>query len=438
LGTVGRTAFVGREAVLARLREAWGRVCAGKREAVFLAGEPGIGKTRAAAEFVNALHTEGATVLFGRSDEDALLAFQPFVEALRHYVREMEAHELREQVTLAGPELAILVPDLARRLPGLAEPLHGDAEGERYRLFEAVATLLTVASSAAPLVLVLDDLHWADKPSLLLLKHILRSPMQGRILVLGTYRETELSRTHPLAEVMADLRREHLFERISLDGLNEANVATMVASMAGRGAPSEVTRAVHAETDGNPFFVEEVLRHLQESGALAGRDGQWVSSLSVQEIGIPEGVREVVGRRLNRLSDGCNQMLAIAAVVGRQFEFKVMERVTGLAGDQLFELIDECVQARVVEEVPGAVDHYTFAHALIRQVLYEELSAGRRLRLHRQIGLALEARSEAGAQVNVADLARHFLAAAPAGETMRAISYAARAAALNTRQAAHE
>lgn len=438
LDTAGRTAFVGREAALAQLRAAWERTCEGKREAVFLAGEPGIGKTRAAAEFVRELHREGATVLFGRSNEETLLPFQPFVEALGQYTVELDGHELREQVTLAGPEVSMLVPDLARRLPGLAEPVHGDPEGERYRLFEAVTTLFAVASSAAPLVLVLDDLHWADKPSLLLLKHILRSLNQARILVLGTYRETDLSRSHPLADVMADLRREHLFERISLSGLDAANVATMIANLAGDGPPPEVTRAIHAETDGNPFFVEEVLRHLQESGGLVMRDGRWVGGRRIEEMGIPEGVREVLGRRLNRLSEGCNRVLAVAAVIGREFDLKVLARVADMDGDALFELIEEGLQARALEEVRGSIDHYTFAHALIRQVLYEELSAGRRVRLHRQVGLALEAGAQAGAQVNDAELARHFLQAAPAGETARAVLYAARTAALHTRQAAHE
>ena len=436
--SAGRTTFVGREAALTRLREVWQRTLAGKREAVFLAGEPGIGKTRVATEFASALHGEGVSVLFGRSDEETLCPFQPFVQALRSYLMELDLQELREHVSLAGPELAILVPDLTRRLPGLAEPRQGDSDGERYRLFEAVATLFNVASTAAPLVLVLDDLHWADKPSLLLLKHILRSPLAARILVLGTYRETDLSRTNPLAAVMADLRRERLFERVSLDGLTEGNVAAMIAGMVGGEAPPEVARAVHAETDGNPFFVEEVLRHLQESGALFFRDGKCIGGSSIEEMGIPEGVREVVGRRLSRLSEGCNKVLAIAAVVGRQFELKVLERVTDMNSDVLFELLDEGVRARVLEEVPGAVDHYAFAHALIRQVLYEELTAGRRLRLHRQTGLALEALGEAGADVNLAELAHHFLEAAPGGDTARAVSYAERAAELHTRQAAHE
>ncbi len=433
-----RSAFVGREDALQRLVRAWERARTGERQLVLLAGEPGIGKTRIAIEFARRVHAEGSTVLFGRSDEETLIPYQPFVEALRHYCLSIEAHEIREQVGVAGPELVTLVPELARRVPGLPEPLRGDPEGDRFRLFESVATLLRLAAEATPLVLILDDLHWADKPTLLLLKNIIREPVAQRLLIVGTYRETDLSRSHPLSEVMADLRRERLFERVSLGGLNEANVASLMAAMAGVAAPPDVVRAVHDETDGNPFFIEEVLRHLAESGAFDLREGRWASGLSVEEMGIPEGVREVVGRRLNRLSESCNKALAAASAIGRQFGLDVLERVAGVEGDALFELIEEAVAAHVLEEVHGEIDRYSFSHALIRQVLYEELTAGRRVRLHRQIGQSLEAVQRKGESPNLAELAFHFFEAATGGDTEKAIEYSIRAAEQATSQAAYE
>ncbi|TET95893.1 MAG: adenylate/guanylate cyclase domain-containing protein, partial [Dehalococcoidia bacterium] len=261
-----RTTFVGREAELERLRHHWERVRTGQRQLVLLTGEPGIGKTRLAAEFALAAHAEGATVLFGRSDEAAALPYQPFVEALRHYVATCSPNELRARLRATGAELTGLVPELAQRLSDLPAPPPVEPERGRYRLYEAFTTFLAEASQVSPIVLVLDDLHLADRSTLLLLKHIVRSPGQSPLLLLGTYREIEIARTHPLAETLADLRRDRAFERVSLQGLDKGNVGALIGAWAGQEAPPALIEAVHELTEGNPFFIEEVLRHLVETG----------------------------------------------------------------------------------------------------------------------------------------------------------------------------
>jgi class 3 adenylate cyclase/pimeloyl-ACP methyl ester carboxylesterase len=378
-----RMTFVGRERELERLRHHWERVRTGQCQLILLTGEPGIGKTRLAAEFALAAHAEGATVLFGRSDEAAALPYQPFVEALRHYVAACPPNELRARLGATGAELVRLVPELAQRLSDLLAP-PVEAERERYRLYEAFATFLAETSRASPTVIVLDDLHLADRSTLLVLKHIVRSPGQSPLLLLGTYREMELAQTHPLTETLADLRRDRAFERVSLQGLDEGDVGVLIGAWAGQEAPSALIEAVHGLTEGNPFFIEEVLRHLVETGAIYERDGGWATHLTIDEMGIPEGVREVIGQRLSRLSEECNSILTIASVIGREFDLDALERASDLSLDRLLDLLEEAVAARVVAEVPHMVGRYSFSHTLIHETLYQELTTTRRVRLHGQ------------------------------------------------------
>jgi len=380
-----RTTFVGRIRELEWLRQCWERVRTGQRRLVLLTGEPGIGKTRLAAEFALAAHAEGATVLFGRSDEAAALPYQPFVEALRHYVVACPPEELRSRLGATATELAELVPELAQRLPDLPmAPTRDEPERGRHRLYDGFSTFLAKASQASPTVLVLDDLQLADRPTLLLLRHIVRSPEQSPLLILGTYRETEIVRTHPLAEILADLRRDRAFERVSLQGLDEGDVGALIGAWAGQEMPLALIQAVHELTEGNPFFIEEVLRHLAETGAIYRRDAGWTTRLSVDEMGIPEGVRDVIGQRLSRLSEECNSILTIASVIGRQFDLDALERASDLSIDRLLNVLEEAVAARVVDEVPDMVGRYSFSHTLVHETLYGELTTTRRVRLHGQ------------------------------------------------------
>jgi class 3 adenylate cyclase len=419
--------FVGRDGELDRLGQLWKEAVAGELRVAFLAGEPGIGKTRLAAELARRVHDEGATVLAGRCDEDLGVPYQPFVEALRHFVDNASA--LSERLGRYGGELARLVPELGERVPNLPAPLRSDPEMERYRLFDAVAAWLTATSSGEPLLLVLDDLQWAAKPTLMLLRHVVTAGSGGRILVLGTYRDTELTHDHPLLEVVPDLRRQGGVERLSLSGLDDGGVAAFVEQASGRAldaANLALARAVYEETEGNPFFVREVLRHLAETGAIERREGSWTPRLPVDQMGIPEGVRDVVGRRLARLSDTTNRVLRVAAVVGPEFELGVVQAAGDVAEETLLGAVEEAAEARVITE--ASATRFRFAHALVRASLYESLSAARQVALHRRTAEAIEALHDAALDDFIPVLAHHWAkACAPVTDTTRAVEYARRA-----------
>jgi class 3 adenylate cyclase/tetratricopeptide (TPR) repeat protein len=432
LETRPKSLFVGRDDELSVLRTAWDHVGQAKRRLVFIAGEPGIGKTRIATEFALDVHATGATVLYGRCDEEAIAPYRPFVEALRHYASNCSQEDFDAKLAPRGTELARLVPEVEQRM-GVEVPPGGDLDGERYRLFEAVGLTLSAISESEPLVLLLDDLQWADRPTLLLLKHVIRSPESARLLVIGTYRDTDLHRGHRLSDVLGDLRREHLFERVLLRGLAEENVGAIVNGWTGASAPTEFTHAVHAETEGNPFFVEEVMRHLQETGAIGPGKYQFAP-----EAGIPEGLREVIGRRLSRLSAECNRVLQFGSVFGRDFQFEPLMKVTGLAADELLDALDEAVEAQVIRETPNVVGHYSFGHAVIRQALYSELTTTRRVRLHRIAGDALSQVYGAENEDRFGEYARHYFESAVSGTVDEAIYYSRRAGECALAKVAYE
>src|SRR5262245_33678811 len=430
LGTPSAFAMFGRGAEAEALALAWAKAKDGQRQVVLLAGEPGIGKTRLATETARAAHAEGGTVLFGACDEDVGLPYRPFVEALRHYVAHAPEAVLAAHVRTHRGELTRLVPELARRIPDVPAPQVAEAETERFLLFEAVAGLLAVASQESPIVLVLDDLHWAGAPELLLLKHLVRSAEPLRLLVIGTYRDTDLSRTHPLTAVLADLRKEVGVERIALHGLDDAAMEALVAAVARHALDDALAALAHAirrETEGNPFFIGEVIRHLSESGALFQEGGRWTYRGDVAGLGIPEGVREVIGRRLGRLSDGTNRILGLAAVIGRQFDVPLLAKIAETSEDAVLDALDEATAAALVSEVRGSAAQFTFRHALIRTTLYEERSATRRARLHQRVGEALEELVQAKPGARIEELAHHWLAATQAADAGKAIGYARQA-----------
>ncbi len=429
--------FVGRGAEVERLSQLWKKVAAGERRIghphqlpevlVLLAGEPGIGKTRLAAELSKSAHAEGAIVLAGRCDEDLGVPYQPFVEALRHFIDYTPAEDLPDRLGRYGGELARLVPELTD-VSELQPPLKSDPETERYRLFDSVAAWLAAVAAEVPILLVLDDLQWAAKPTLLLLRHIVRAPDLSGILVLGTYRDTELGHEHPLVEVLADLRRQGGVERISLSGLDSSGVASFVEQAAGYELDDEhraLAQAIYQETEGNPFFVREVLRHLAETGAFEREDGRPGAPLKVEELRIPEGIREVVRRRLARLSDEANDVLRVAAVVGTEFELGVLQAVEKRLDDEhLISALEEATAAHLLIEAPGPAARLRFAHALVRDTIYDGLSVARRVILHRQVAEAIEAVHATAMDEHVPALAHHYGRAA---DQRKAFQYATRA-----------
>lgn len=437
LGGTETVGFVGRVDEMDRLWRAWKH---GGKRLVLVSGEPGVGKTRIAAELARRSHAEGATVLFGRCDEELAVPYQPFVEALRTYLQARSSAELDAELGPLGGEVTRLVPELAELVPGLSEPVRADAETERYRLFEAVEALLDGASAGASVVLVLDDLHWAAKPTLLMLRHIVRAASEARVLVVGTYRDTELDRRHPLSEILADLRRDDTVDRIALHGLDEGEVTEFVEAAADQPLTpefAELAHAVYLETEGNPFFVGQVLRHLVESGAVVLEDGHWVRTAVADRIGIPEGVREVITRRLAVLDDDTNAVLAVAAVIGRDFDAALLSEAGDVESELVLDALEAAEEARLIEATTGSA-RFTFVHALVRSTLYDEIPTTRRLRLHRRVAEALEPRVAGGDDGILPNLARHYCEAAGLGETDKAIRYATEAASRAFARLAYE
>jgi tetratricopeptide (TPR) repeat protein/predicted Ser/Thr protein kinase len=416
------TAFVGRDSEIAQMTRGWDQARAGRRHLLLLAGEPGIGKTRLATEFARQCAAQQATVLAGRSDEEALVPYQPFAEALSWYARMCPEPELRATLNAigGGAELAPIVVELMRRIPDLQTSLKSAGEGERYRLFDVIDALFSAASSVHPIVLVLDDLHWADHPTLLLLKHLMRSTRATALCIVGTYRDSELRRTHPLAEILADFRRDESVTRLSVRGLTATDVEGLAPSIAGQSLPPRLAQTVVAGAGGNPFFIGEILRHLRETDALRGAH-------DANDLGLPEGVKEVIGRRLSRLSDECNRALALAAVIGREFDVELLIALGDLAEERLLDAIEEAVRAQLIAEAAGGRGRLTFRHALIRETLYGELLSVRRIRLHRRVAEAIEERARGRVNPPLADLAYHFSQSASAGTADKAVDYATRA-----------
>ncbi len=426
--------FVGRREELEQLKGALDGALSGKGALIFVAGEPGIGKTRLAEEFGVYAGLRGAQVLSGRGYEgESSLPYTPFIEGLRQYTRSRPDDELRTQLGPGAPEIATLVSEIRTRFPDIKEAPKLDGEAERQRLFESVTEFLRNAATANPVVLFLDDLHWADKASLLLLQHLAQRTARDRLLILGAYRDMELDRTHPLSEVLGALRRLPNYRRVLLRGLPEETINDLLTAMdpseEGAARREALAQALHQETEGNPFFIREVMAHLIETGKIARENGRWVGQVtSISELGIPEGVREVVGRRLSRLTEGCNGMLTLASTMAGGFSWEALKAICAEPEAELLDLLEEALAAQLIMERKGeGGGRYDFTHALIRQTLYEELSTPRRVLLHRQIGEALENLYAANVEPHLAELAHHFYQAAPGGDVEKAIAYAKRA-----------
>lgn len=428
LRTVPSVAYVGRVSERELLTSVWSEAKSGARRVALISGEPGIGKTRLASHAALAAHADGATVLWGGASQDLGAAYAPWIEALGRYVEAAPEAVLNEHVARHGGEIARLARGLAQRIPGVAAPQQSDPETERYLLFAAVTGLLESACAYGPVAVVLDDLQWADKQSLLLLKHVAQSVEAAQLLMLVAYRDSDLDRHHPLTEVLADLRRVDGVSRIALGGLGPDEVADVMAAAAGHdiGEQGSVLAAeIAQETDGNPFFVGEILVHLTESGALArDEDGRWRLGGTIAELGLPQSVRDVVSRRVERLGDESLQILTSASVIGRGFDLDLLARLLDRDEDEILEKLEAAVEASVVVESPERVGGFSFAHALIHHTLYRELSATRRTRMHRRVAEALEDLCGDDPGDRLPELANQFAHAVIPADQSKAVGYA--------------
>ena len=432
LGVHPGVGVLGRETELSLVSDAVKRIAAGDgREVMLISGEAGQGKTTLVAEAARRACDEGACVLFGHCEEDLATPYQLFSEALGHYIAHTPAEQITAHVDMYGSELSRLVPDIASRVPGLPPSKATDADSERYLLFAAVVGLMAMASVDQPVVLVLDDLQWADEGSLLLLRHLTGAEHSMRVLVLGTYRDSELSRSHPLLGTLAALRRWSQVSRIQLAGLDDTGVVALMEGLAGYtldDAAVSLAHAVYRETDGNPFFVNELLRHLSETGAIfQDATGRWITDDAMEPV-LPESVREVIGARVGRLGPKAEMVLSLAAVIGRDFDLDLLATASKTSEEELLDILDAATTAALVRDLGETQGHLSFAHALIQHTLYEDLAPHRRAAAHRVVAEALEGICGGRPGNRIGELARHWFSATQPKNLAKALDYSRQAA----------
>jgi DNA-binding SARP family transcriptional activator len=402
------TPMVGRKAELGQLRSALARSPEDDSCTVLVTGEAGSGKSRLVAEFAGEAHASGADVWAGRCYENSPVPYGPFVQSLRH---RMTTDALPVLPAWSAVELSRLLPELSGFDPDSSSPA-ADSEDARYRLFEAVVSVIATSSDRGPILLVLEDLHWADKATLQMLAHLIRAASASPLVVLGTARDTE---PYPdgLTAMIGELAHDRRLVRIPLEGLSEAEVGQLASAWLTNERPAGLDAELHARTGGNPLFVEELLRDAEDAGRLGD------AGLAV---GVPAEVREVIGQRVDRLGKPCADALAFAAVLGHEFDLSELVDATDLERDDLVESLDAALAARLLREIPGNTGRCRFSHDLVRETVYGNLSSARRSLLHLRVADAIE-RLHGDDPERLPELARHLADAGPAGDPERAVRY---------------
>ncbi len=422
--------FVGRTAELARLGALVPRAAGEGRRIALVGGEPGSGKSRLVREFAHTAASEGVLVLYGACDAVVPTPYRPFAEALDQLIRITDVELLREDLGATGGELTRLLPELAARIADLPAPISADPDTERHRLHMSVTDLLAGAGRRQPVLLVIEDGHWADISTLVLLRHLARSSTEMRVLMLATFRDTEADVPSELAEALADLRRMDDVVRLGLSGLSDDDVGEFVLRAGGEGAvpaEHELAHAMRELTEGNAFLLCELWRTLVETEVLAVQDGVLRLTRPLPDIATPRSVREVAGQRLARMDAATRELVELAAVAGPEFELDVLQRAAS-DGTWRLDALAPAVRSGVLEELPSPELAYRFSHELVRRALYDGLTAPRRAALHLRCAEAIESSTRPRRGRDVADLAHHFAAAAPVGGREQAVQYSLLAA----------
>ena len=439
-----RWPMVGCDAERAELVRHLDVALAGQGGVVLIGGEPGIGKTRLTEDLLAEARRRGASGLVGHCYEmQGAPPYVPFVEITEYTARMVPPAALRRLLGDDAPEITRLMPELRRMFTDIPPPIELPAEQQRRYFFNAYRAFVERACRLAPLVVVLEDLHWADEPTLQLLLHLAQSAATMPLLLIGTYRDVELEVTRPFAKVLESLLRQRIATRMALRRLPASGVDALLEAMSGRPAPASFARVVFRETEGNPFFVEEVFQHLAEEGHLFASDGSWRTDLHVETLNVPEGVRLVIGRRLERLSETARRILTTAAVIGRTFSLALLEQLEagpgGAGPDAVLDAIEEAEHAHLVTPHSSGRDaQYMFGHELIRQTLADALSMPRRQRLHGRIALGIEALHANNLAKHVPMLAHHFYQAGAGADVEKTTDYLVQAADQARATAGHE
>ena len=418
----GPASLIGRDSEMETLRNVWHAASRGQQQIVLITSEAGQGKTRLAFEFARAAAGQ-ATILTGVCDREALFPFAPFVTMLQWLVRAGEASTLQRMLgEIEGSrELAQLVPEVAKCVPPNANETQATAESRRFRMFDAFAELVVAVSRECPVLLLFEDVHWADTGSLLFLRHLIRSTRHAGLCIVVTSRENEPDRSAFSEEILQGFQREFTATRIRLDGLAADHVRGFIESWTHVAATPELTDWIIENTEGNPLFMTEMLTHLGETGGFTRK----LPAAALSDLGLPEGIRHIIQRRFARLSPASRKLLTLAAVIGRHFSLPLLEALVDMPEDEMLDGIEEALTVKVVTETPGAPGRFCFTHTLIRETLYGNTMAARRARLHHRIAEALERLSPPD-RLPLGELAYHFTEGA-IHDAEKAMEYSVRA-----------
>ena len=421
------TMLVGRESEKQSLSEAYEEARQGSGNIALIRGEPGIGKSCLASTFAEAIKDESTWVVYGQCHETlGSPPFWPWLQILRNL-------QLTDDSLGLSP--AAIFGDLAaadkQQQSRPSSLLSSDVGSEQFLLFSKISNVLAQYASQRTLILVIDDLHWADKSSLLLLSHICRRLSQQAMLVIGTYRDIEITRKHPLFESLGDIGRQANLRRIALKGLSEQDVSGFIENTVSQALTPEILKSLYEKTEGNPLFVSEVARILQQADF-----NQAGGQMSIE---IPEGIQEAIGRRLNQLSPQCNELLPLAAVIGRKFGLPVLSQLLPESEQiGLLETLEEAVSRGIIEQRQNTVAEFQFCHVLTRDILYDELSLAQKITLHRRVADALVQLSDGDSEVSAGEIARHYYNAIQGGQSDAAVDYAIEAAEHAIKLAAYD
>ena len=431
-----QTLFVGREHERSEIRGALADATSGRGRICLISGEAGIGKTRLCAEIAREAEKKGLTVLVGHCSEQEAVPYLPFVEILESWVDRCQSpDDLRRAMGEEGPELGRLLPKLRRIIPDLPPPLELAAEQARRQLFNSISNFIARRSREQPTMLVLEDLHWADDSTLALINHLSQRHSDLPLLMIATYRESEIDVSPSLSRTLEDLIRGRVATQIRLEGLPSNDVAQMLHGLSGQAPPAALVSEIHGETEGNPFFVEELFRHLAEENRLYDRAGQFRLALRIEELEVPRNVRLVVGRRLGRLGEATRKILALAAVIGRFFSFELLEAATSAKADALLDCLDEAHRVGLIRSIAHYPEaRFEFSHELIRQAILTDLSVARHRRLHLDVAETIERIYSDTLEDHYAELAHHY---SQTSNTRKAVIYLHLAGQQASRRSAH-
>ncbi|HEU5469666.1 MAG TPA: AAA family ATPase [Actinophytocola sp.] len=432
LGTESGGLLVGRVHELEAVRRRLAPARPGPPAIVLVAGEAGMGKTALVAHAAREADAAGALVLYGRCDEQVTLAYRPVVEGLTQLAAHLPAELVADHLGVYGTGLLRLVPELRPRAALAGSGQGTDPQTERHLLFRAVTALLTRAAADRPVLLVVDDLHWADKPSLLLLRYLATAAEPSRLALVVTYRDTELAAGGAAAGTVHELLRQPDAVRLALTGLADQDLVPLVESAAGRRLGGDAVGWAHAvgrESGGNPFFARELLRHLADRFAAGPASAGWTASGpgAAVGLGLPETVREVVIRRVDRLGERAAGVLTQAAVLGQDFDLVTLAQVVGAGEDEVLDDLDLGIAAGLLVELPGDAGNFAFGHALVQRTLYEQVGVTRRRRLHRRVAQSMEVGAPGAGGARTGELARHWLLGHRPDEARHAADWARRA-----------